>query len=218
MADGYARVSGKFGVCCATAGPGASNLITGIATSYADGIPVCALTGQVATSVFGKGAIQESGAEGINMTVIFRNFTKYSGMLITEKRTQYMIEKAIRMANTNPTGPVHLNLPTDIMKRDIPLITPAGPSPQGKLFDRKEVENAASILSFAQKPAIIAGWGVALSKGAKELLELAQLLNIPVATSPKAKGIFPESHRLSLGVFGFAGSPVSEKYISERRS
>ena len=117
IADGYARVSGRLGVCCSTAGPGATNLITGLATSFADYVPVCALTGQVATSVFGKGAIQESGAEGINMATMFRHFTKYSGMLLNEHRTQYMVQKALRMAHASPGGPVHLNLPADVMKR-----------------------------------------------------------------------------------------------------
>jgi acetolactate synthase-1/2/3 large subunit len=215
MADGYARVSGKLGVCCSTAGPGASNLITGIASACADSIPVLALTGQVATSVFGKGAIQESGAEGINMTSIFRNFTKYSGMLINPQRTQYMVEKAVRLARSGPSGPVHLNLPSDVMKKPAPPTRPCSIKAGSRLFDRIGVKKAAKILLAAKRPAIIAGWGVVLSRGAYELLELAQLFNIPVATSPKAKGVFPESHPLSLGVLGFAGSPVAKGYLIE---
>jgi acetolactate synthase-1/2/3 large subunit len=213
MADGYARVSGNLGVCCATAGPGASNLITGLASSNADQIPVLALTGQVATSVFGKGAIQESGSEGVNITNIFRNFTKYSGMLITEDRAQYMLQKAVRLAKTGPSGATHLNLPTDIMKKDVNLQKLCTFKTDARLFDEESVKKAAQHLIAAKNPVIIAGWGVVLSRAAYELLELAQLLQIPVATSPKAKGVFPESHPLSLGVLGFAGNPMAKEFI-----
>jgi len=213
MADGYARVSGRLGVCCVTAGPGASNLITGLASSQADSIPVCAFTGQVATSVFGKGAVQESGSEGINITSIFRNFTKYSGMLINENRAQYMVQKAFRLALSGRCGPVHLSLPTDLMKKKVERDRLSSQQQPTCFFDRDQVNAAAEILIKAERPVIIAGWGVALSRGADELQKLAKLLNIPVATSPKAKGTFPESHPLSLGVLGFAGSPIAEEYI-----
>ncbi|MCP4352872.1 MAG: thiamine pyrophosphate-binding protein [Desulfobacterales bacterium] len=213
MADGYARVSGKTGVCCSTAGPGAANLITAIATSYVDGIPVCALTGQVPLSLFGKGAYHESGTEKINLVSIFHNITKFSSMLASEERTQYLIEKAIRMARSIPSGPVHLSLPGDVMGKEAPAMSPTNPKFEERLFDRIGVKSAAELLVSAKRPAIIAGWGVVLSRGDKELLALAELLDIPVATSPKAKGIFPETHPLALGIVGFAGSPVSERYI-----
>lgn len=214
MADGYARVAGQLGVCTATAGPGASNLITGLASSYADGIPVLALTGQVATSVFGKGAIQESGSEGVNITNIFRNFTKYSGLLINEQRAQDMLQKAMRLALSSPTGPTHLNLPTDIMKKDVHRQELCGLVAASRLYDEEGVRRAAKLLVAAKRPVIIAGWGVVLSRAANELRELAQLLQIPVATSPKAKGVFPENHDLSLGVLGFAGNPGAKEYIT----
>lgn len=213
MADGYARVAGKLGVCCSTAGPGATNMITGLATSYADYVPVCALTGQVATSLFGKGAVQDSGTEGFNMDVIFRHFTKYSGRVFNEQRTQYMLQKALRMAHTSPGGPVHLNLPADIMKRSATREMPATHRWETRSHDPQAAATAAKILTRAKRPAIIAGWGVALSRGARELMELALLLDIPVASSPKAKGVFPESHPLSLGGLGFAGSTIAKEYI-----
>ncbi|MCI5161513.1 MAG: thiamine pyrophosphate-binding protein, partial [Candidatus Electrothrix sp. AX5] len=121
MADGYARLSGKLGVCYSTSGPGATNLITGLAFSYVDQIPILALTGQVATSLFGKGALQESGPEQIDLMKIFSSITKYSRMLMSENRSQYMLQKAIRLALSNPGGPVHLNMPADIMKRSVPF-------------------------------------------------------------------------------------------------
>ena len=215
MADGFARVSGRLGVCCSTAGPGATNLITGLATSYADSIPICALTGQVSTAVFGKGALQESSAEGVNITSIFRHFTKYSGMIINEERCGHMMEKAIRLAFCGRSRPVHLSLPADVMKRPAKGCQPPIYRSDARLFDRQHVKEAAQILFEAKRPAIIAGWGVVLSRAARELLDLAEFLNIPVATSPKAKGVFPESHPLSLGVLGFAGSPAAKNYLHD---
>ncbi len=215
MADGYARVSGELSVCCATSGPGASNLITGLASAFADSIPILALTGQVATSVFGKGALQESGAEGVNMVSIFRTFTKYSGMLINEQRAQYMVQKAIRVALSGPTGPVHLNLPINMMKKEVDEKHVCSLKMDLRSFDEEGVKKAAEKLVAAKHPVIVAGWGVTLSRGAYELLELAQLLKIPVVTSPKGKGVFPESSSLSLGVLGFAGNPAAKAYVIE---
>lgn len=215
MADGYARLSGILGVCCSTAGPGATNLLAGIASTYADSIPVLALTGQVATSVFGKGALQESGSETVNLTSIFKNVTKYSGMIFSEKRAQYMIQKAIMRALSRPTGPVHLNLPSDVMKREVSHDMPYCSLPETRLIDRAGIEEAATLLRTAKRPAIIAGWGTVLSRAAESLLKLAEILDVPVATSPKAKGVFPESHSLSLGVLGFAGSAVAKEYLLE---
>ncbi|MCP4683345.1 MAG: thiamine pyrophosphate-binding protein [Desulfobacterales bacterium] len=215
MADGYARLSGGLGVCYATSGPGATNLITGLAFSYVDQIPVLALTGQVATSLFGKGALQESGPEQIDLMQIFKTITKYSRILISEERSQYIVQKALRLAQSNPGGPVHINMPTDIMKREVKLQESFIQGGEGKtrLFDAEHVDIVAEELVKAQHPAIIAGWGVYLSQATPELIKLAELLQIPVATSPKAKGVFPESHELSLGVLGFAGSSAAEEYI-----
>ncbi|MEW6220508.1 MAG: thiamine pyrophosphate-binding protein [Thermodesulfobacteriota bacterium] len=215
MADGYARLSGRLGVCCATAGPGASNLITGIASAYADSIPVLTLTGQVATSVFGKGAIQETGSEGVTTSSIYRHFTRYSGLMMNEKRAEYMVQKAIRTALSERNRPVHLSLPADIMKRRVRKDSRCTIPEPGRFFDRDGVRKAAARLLAAKRPVIIAGWGVVRSRGAEELRKLAERLDIPVATSPKAKGVFPESHPLSLGVLGFAGSPVAKEYIVE---
>ncbi|MCL4458057.1 MAG: thiamine pyrophosphate-binding protein [Nitrospirae bacterium] len=215
MADGYARLSGKIGVCCGTSGPGATNLITGIASSYADSIPVLVLTGQVSTSVFGKGAVQEFTSEWLSIVDMFRSITKYSDMIINEKKTQEMVSRALRTALTGRTGPVHLNLPTDIMKREVSYKGGRISIGQAAVFDREGVKKAARLLLSAKRPVMIAGWGTVLSRADKELLELSEMMDIPVATSQKGKGIFNELHPLSLGVLGFAGSPIAKKYIME---
>ncbi|MEW6739195.1 MAG: thiamine pyrophosphate-binding protein [Nitrospirota bacterium] len=213
MADGYARLSGKLGVCCGTAGPGSTNLTTGIASSYADSIPVLALTGQVATSVFGKSAAQEFAGESVSIVDMFKKITKHSDIVINEKRVQEMVSKALRVALTGRTGPVHLNLPNDVMKREVDEIDIYSYIKRTMVFDRDGVKQSAKFLLSAKRPVIVAGWGMVLSRADGELLELAEMMNIPVATSPKAKGIVSELHPLSLGVLGFAGSPVAKEYI-----
>ena len=213
MADGYARVSGKLGVCCATSGPGATNMLTGLASSHADSIPVLALTGQIATSVFGKGAVQECTPHTYGIVSMFRQVTKYSDIVINEAKAGEMVAKARRLALGGRKGPVHLNLPSDIMKRNViePQERCSITSIAG--FDREGVKSAAQLLLNAKNPVIVAGWGTVLSRADAELLELAELMDIPVATSPKAKGILDESHPLSLGVLGFAGSAAAYEYI-----
>lgn len=213
MADGYARVGGNIGVCCSTAGPGATNMITGVASSFGDSIPVIALTGQVSTSLFGKGAIQEFSIQSFGIVSIFRQVSKYSDIIINENKAGEMISKARRLAVTGRKGPVHLNLPADIMKRRVTDDRHERCSTTRMMgFDRAAVKQAAQLLLSAKRPVIVAGWGTVLSRADAELRELAEMLDIPVATSPKAKGILSESHPLSLGVLGFAGSPVAQEY------
>lgn len=215
MADGYARVSRKLGVCCGTAGPGATNMITGISTSYADSIPVLALTGQVSTKFFGKGAFQESTYEGINVVEMFRFFTKHNAMVMNPETTGSMARKALRIALSGRPGPVHLNLPVDVMEKQVEDdFVPAHKFISTSIcFDRHSVKEAAKLLIGFERPAILVGNGVTISHAAYEVKGLAEMLNIPVATTPKAKGVFPEDHPLSLGVFGTAGTPLSESYL-----
>ncbi|MCF6283145.1 MAG: thiamine pyrophosphate-binding protein [Candidatus Polarisedimenticolaceae bacterium] len=215
MADGYARVSHKLGVCCATAGPGATNLITGIASSFTDSVPVLALTGQVATKYFGKGAFQESSSDGINLVEMFRLVTKNSAMIASSALTGSIMRRALRSALTGRPGPVHLNLPVDVMRNevDVELIPEDMFIPGSTCFDRARIKEAAVLLLRFKRPVILLGNGVTISRAAEEIIELAELLQIPVVTTPKAKGVFPEDHPLSLGVFGVAGTPLSEKYL-----
>lgn len=217
MADGYARVTGGLGVCCGTTGPGTTNLITGVASSYRDSIPVLVLTAQVATSTFGKGAAQESTAEdrSFSSVELLKQITKYSAMVSNPDTLPFAVKAALRRALHPRMGPVHLNLPPDVMRTDI------GPTDgilekyriDAAYFDRNKVKEAAKALLKAKSPVFLLGTGTLLSGAASEVIEIAEFLSIPVATTPKAKGVFPENHQLSLGVFGLAGTKISSEMI-----
>ncbi len=215
MADGYARVSGRLGVCCATTGPGATNALTGVACAYRDSVPILLVTAQVALSAFGKGAAQESSPLGIDIVDMFRDVTKASVMLMTPEKIADVTRHLLRAGLSGRPGPIHLSLPADMMKTKAPadvrrLSQYRSPS---ELFDRQSVKDAAKLLLRAKRPAILAGYGVHISRGYEELLALAERLTIPVATTPKGKGVFPEDHALSLGVFGMAGSPQADAVL-----
>lgn len=215
MADGYARVSGSLGVCCATTGPGATNALTGIACSYSDSTPVMLITAQVATAAFGKGALQESTAQGVDIVSIYSPVTKFSAMIPSAEKMGEMTRRALRTALSGRTGPVHLNIPADLAKKPVPLEVIAPRKYRGgrPAPTQMEVEQVAELMLHAQHPAILAGHGIECSGAWEELKELAELTNIPVATTPKGKGSFPENHSLSLGVFGFAGHKKALDYV-----
>ncbi|NLE04955.1 MAG: thiamine pyrophosphate-binding protein, partial [Crenarchaeota archaeon] len=216
MADGYARVKGSLGVCFGTSGPGATNLVTGVATSFVDSIPVLVLTGQVATSSYGKGAFQDSTKDGVDSVQMFDPITRYSSMIISKYMVSDQIKEALRIALTGKKGPVHLSLPKDVMAEEIECELPSSVAyrPPAEYFDRRMVIEAAQELAEAKSPVILIGSGAVASHACEDIKELAEMLNIPVATSPKAKGAFPEDHPLSLGVFGFCGSPVAERCLT----
>ncbi len=217
MADGYSRVSGTLGVCCATTGPGATNLFAGITTSYADSIPVLALTAQIPIRNFGKSAFQDSSHEGIDVVEIFKRSTVYSAMVINSSLADDMFRKAIRMALSGKRGPVHLSLPSDVMaeKVDEDAVSHSMLScySQTLYFDRNSVKEAVRLIGRAKKAAMLVGSGALWSGAAQVILELAEMLTMPTATTPKAKGTFPENHELTLGCFGFGGSPRADAYL-----
>ena len=214
MADGYARVKGTLGVCYATSGPGATNLITGVANAFVDNVPILVLTGQVATSSYGGGAFQDSTKEGVDSVLMFDPITRHSSMVISKYRAPDQIREALRMALTGKRGPVHLSLPKDIMAENIETELPPIHRPPAEYFDRRMVIEAAQELVNAKTPVILVGTGAVTSKACDDIKDLAETLSIPVATTPKAKGAFPEDHPLSLGVLGFCGSPVAEKCLT----
>ena len=215
MADGYARVSGNIGVCYATSGPGATNLVTGVANAYMDNVPLLVLTGQVPTSIYGKGTFQDSTKEGVDSVAMFDPVTKFSTMIISRYKMPELIREGFRKALSGKKGPVHLSYPKDIMEAEVEesLVPPNAYRLKPEYFDRKLVIDAVGKLVQAKKPAMLVGSGVIASDAISEVLELAEMLNMPVATTPKAKGAFPESHELSLGVLGLCGSLSAEEYL-----
>jgi acetolactate synthase-1/2/3 large subunit len=215
MADGYARLSGRIGVCYATSGPGATNLVTGVANAFMDNVPLLVITGQVPTSIYGKGTFQDSTKEGVDSVAMFNPITKYSTMILSKYKMPETIREAFRIALSGRKGPVHISYPKDIMGEEVEdtLLPPRAYRVKPGYFDRRLVIDATEKLVHAKRPAMLVGSGAIASAATSEVLEFAEMLNIPVATTPKAKGVFPEGHELSLGVLGLAGSPAAEEYI-----
>jgi len=207
MADGAARVSGRLAVCAGTSGPGSTNLFTGVACAFADGVPMLVITGQAASHALGRGAAQETPPEDIDIVSMFRPVTKYSTMVTSAERMSFHLRRALRLALTGRPGPVHLNVPVDLWEKPACEVwfDPQTYRPRTNVFDRAAVQSASSVLLGAKRPVILAGAGVATAAAEEHLRALAELLPARVATSPRGKGVFPEDHSLSLGLLGAAG-------------
>lgn len=215
MADGYGRATRRLAVCAGTSGPGSTNLLTGVACAFADSIPMLVITGQAASPVMGKGAAQETTREDIDIVGMFRPVTKYSAMVTSQASLPHHLRRALRLALTGRPAPVHLNIPVDLWDATITetWVTPETYRPMAQSFDWQSVEEANSLLLKANYPVLLVGSGVAAARAEKELMTLAEMLPARVATTPKAKGVFPEDHPLSLGVFGVAGHREARETI-----
>lgn len=215
MADGYARVGDGLAVCAGTGGPGSTNLMTGVACAFADGVPMLVVTGQAASQALGKGAAQETTREDIDIVAMFRPVTKYSAMVTSPGSLTHHLRRALRQALTGRPGPVHLNVPVDLWEQTIEedWFDPSSYRPDTRTFDRAQVQRATVALIEAKRPVILAGSGVRSARAEDHLLALAELLPARVATTPRAKGVFPEDHPLSLGVLGFAGHQAARDTI-----
>ncbi|HXV46107.1 MAG TPA: biosynthetic-type acetolactate synthase large subunit [Nitrososphaera sp.] len=214
MADGYARIKRKAGVCFATSGPGATNLITGIATAYADSSPVVAVTGQVPLAMIGKDAFQETDIIGVANPC-----TKYSFQPRVATEIPEMVKKAFYIAESGRPGPVLVDIPKDVQQATADmkfpdLIKVRGYNPVVDA-DLSEMGKAVELLVKAERPIIMAGGGVILSGAFAELQALAELLMIPVVTTFKGKGAFPENHPLAMGPIGMHGHAEANKIILE---
>jgi len=217
-ADGYARVSGKVGVCLATSGPGATNLVTGIMTAHMDSIPLLAITGQVRSNLLGRDAFQETDIVGITVPI-----TKGNYLVQNIKDIPRIIKEAYFIASTGRPGPVLVDIPNDIQQQEISY------EEFNKLFDKEvqlegydptyvghpvQIKRALSLIKKAKKPLIIAGAGVIKSQASKELFELANKMDMPVTTTLLGLGAFPENHDLSLGMLGMHGT-VPANYATD---
>lgn len=207
MADGYARMSRKLSVCAGTAGPGATNLLTGVACAFADGVPMLVVTGQAASHALGRGAAQETSREDMDIVAMFRPVTKYSAMVTSPQSMSQHLRRALRHALTGRPGPVHLNVPVDLWERPLTeeWFDPKTYRPDTRTFDRAAVARAAHSLMNAERPVLFVGGGVGIAGAEEHVRVLAELLPAKVATTPRGKGLFPEDHPLALGVMGFAG-------------
>ena len=219
MADFYARISGKLGVCLSTAGPGATNMITGVACANQDNTPILAVTGQPATHTLGKGAVQESSEFGVDIAKLYGGFCGMSVTVREVKSLSHVLSQALRQAQGRHKQAVHVSIPTNVASAVLPEIKlPTDPESYRVSYssvDREQVKKAARVLLDAENPVILLG-SRANAVGCSNLfLELAEIMNCPVITTPRGKGSFPEDHYLSFRVFGFAGSPCAKNYLYE---
>lgn len=214
MADGFGRVSRKAGVCFATSGPGATNIVTGLATAQADSAPMVAITGQVPTAMIGRDAFQESDIIGIANPVVKYSFQPTKPMEIPE-----VIKKAFYIAETGRPGAVLIDVPKDVQQNEADMVFPDEVKIRGYHPwtdpDMVAIERAIKLLLSSSKPIILAGGGVIISAAFAELQSLAELLMIPVVTTFKGKGAFPENHPLSLGPIGMHGHAEANKIMTE---
>jgi acetolactate synthase-1/2/3 large subunit len=219
MADGYARASRSLGVCAGTSGPGATNLLTGVAVAYSDAVPLLVVTGQAPSHSLGKGAAQETAPEDIDIVAMFKPITKYSAMVPGPAKMAHHLRRALRLALTERPGPVHLNIPVDFWEQPAveDWFEPPTYRPTSELFDRRAVSAASRRLLSARHPVILVGSGAATAQAAEHVRSLAELLPARVATTPRAKGVFPEHHPLSMGVMGLAGHKAArDALLSDR--
>lgn len=213
-AEGYGRVTGKAGVCISTSGPGATNMITSIADAYLDSTPLVAITAQVMSSLIGRGAFQETDVFGMTAPIV-----KHSYMVTCAEEIPRIIKEAFHIATTGRPGPVVIDMPKDCQEKliipdfnqdmDIPGYAPVPRFPQ------KAVEALLPVILSAKKPAVYAGGGIISANASEELLEFAELVQIPVATTLMGIGAMPETHELSLRWLGMHGAVFANNAVNE---
>jgi acetolactate synthase-1/2/3 large subunit len=204
-ADGYARSTGKPGVCIATSGPGATNLVTGIATAYMDSVPMVIITGNVPTTVIGTDAFQEADIVSITMSIV-----KHSYLVRDVNEIPRIIREAFHIANSGRKGPVLIDIPKDISNQKLHFqpsnhLNIRGYDPNPKP-EQTEIDQLLSAIEDSKRPVIIAGGGVVYSNASAELVEFVNKTNIPVATTLLGAGGFPSAHHLWLGMLGMHGT------------
>ena len=215
MADGYARATGRVGVCMATSGPGATNLVTGLATAFMDSTPVVAITGQVSKTLLGRDGFQEADIRAISMPVTKHNY------LITDIRDlPAALKEAFYIARTGRPGPVLVDITKCVQQDSMEFTYPTtvnlpGYRPNRLTPDAAVIDRVARLLNEAQRPVIVAGQGVSMAKAEVELRQLAEKANIPVATSLLGVGTFPATHPLSLSWGGMHGEAYCNYALQE---
>ncbi|AGX41325.1 biosynthetic-type acetolactate synthase large subunit [Clostridium saccharobutylicum] len=205
-ADGYARATGKVGVCLATSGPGATNLVTGIATAYMDSVPMVAITGNVATSLLGKDSFQEVDITGITMPI-----TKHNYIVRDVNDLQNIIKDAFYIAQEGRPGPVLIDIPKDVTanKAEYTKLIPKEITRSSKYITEKSLQKAIELINQSERPFIYAGGGIGISGATQELIDFAEKINAPVSTSLMCMAAFPNDHELYTGMIGMHGTKAS---------
>ena len=216
MADGYARATGKPAAVLVTSGPGAGNTVTGLMTAQMDSVPMLVICGQQVTWMLGKDAFQEADIFGITVPVVKHNY------LVKETNDLVRVAKeAYHIATTGRPGPVLIDVPKDVSSGDFtesmdPVLDLPGYDPYESLnIDPSRIEEAVALIKKAKRPVILAGQGTMISRADKELMELATKLKCPVTSTLLGKGVFPETHDLSLGMLGMHGTAYANKAMVE---
>ena len=216
MADGYARATGKPAAVLVTSGPGAGNTVTGLMTAMMDSVPMIVLCGQQVTWMLGKDAFQEADIFGITIPVVKHNY-----LVRKSNDLPRVAREAYHIATTGRPGPVLIDIPKDISQGPFtgdlnPPFDLPGYHPESAFeFDQAAVETAAEMIAQAQRPVILAGQGAMISRADKELMKLAETLGCPVTSTLLGKGVFPETHALSLGMLGMHGTAYANKAMVE---
>lgn len=208
MADGYARETGRIGVCIATSGPGATNLLTGVACAYQNGVPMLVITGQPPIHSFGKGALQEGTCTGINTVGMFRHVTRYNSLVSHADQLEIKLVSALMQAHQSPRGPVHLSIPVDILRSAVKAPAPATDFTsllrvKPSLVDLHAVGELQSLLERAASPVFLIGDGC--GEAIEAIMTLVELTGARFITTPDGKGFVNPRHRAYRGVFGFGG-------------
>jgi len=211
-ADGYARASGKVGVCIATSGPGATNLVTGIATAYMDSIPMVAITGNVPVPLLGKDSFQEVDIAGITMPI-----TKHNYIVKDITKLADIIREAFYIAQEGRQGPVLIDVPKDLtaIETEYEYKPPKSISRHSDLIRKEDIDKSIKMIESAKRPVVYAGGGVIRSKASKELMEFVEKIQAPVGVSLMGKGAFPAVHDFYTGMIGMHGSKVSNMSVSQ---
>ncbi|MBF0195516.1 MAG: thiamine pyrophosphate-binding protein [Magnetococcales bacterium] len=216
MADGYSRETSRLGVCCATTGPGATNLITGVASAYEDQTPMLVITAQTALNNFAKGSIQDSSSDGIHIMGMFDNCTRYNSLVSHPDQLERKLVKALVSAFHHPRGPVHLSIPLDIFSQELTFTAKTNFNIyemllEPKIFDAKAIDKLLKQIMAAKNIVLYLDKGAA--PAIDQIMEFAELTNTPIVTPTGGKSLVSSYHPLYYGVFGFAGHSSAHQLL-----
>lgn len=212
-AAAYARITGKLAVVAVTSGPGVLNAMTGLASAWCDGVPVLLLVGEVPRPAHGRGVLQDGSAHGLQIVEMARHVTKLAVEVPSSSTLPHLVRRAIATAQSGRRGPVAMTLPLDVTTAQIAPPQTGGSVAVGGIIATETLDEVADLLRSGRRPLILAGNGVRGHGAPVRLRAVAERFGLPVATTPKGKGVFPEDHALSLGVLGLGGHPSARDYL-----